>query len=172
MDETRQINLTDDNDDSTPDASTPSDDNSPLISLQFQEEEVATFDPQAFEATRNIISNQIEKIDEIKRKQKLFKEQIDDLVLNNESYQGAEELAKEATKKAKELKANIMQTQAYKELKSKIKELREDQKDLQESLSGHLLDLYQTTGVMEYESPGGDVYEYKISAKIGSKKNL
>lgn len=153
------------------------DNQKPLISIQvdetvseFDDENSGTFNASVYEATRAILSRQIGQLEETKHKMKVFAEQLNDMVANNEALLMAEKEAKEAGKKAKEIKTNIMQTQEAKNLKMQLQELRDEQKDLLDSMSGHLLDLYQTTGVMEFESPNGDVYDYKILAKLGGKK--
>ncbi len=149
---------------------------SPLISIQVDEtvqegEAVGgTFDAKVYEATRAILTRQIVQLEETKHKMKIFAEQLRDMVENNEALALADKEAKEASKKAKEIKTNIMQSQAAKNLKMQLQELRDEQKDIVDSMSGHLLDLYQTTGVMEFEAPDGSVYEYKILAKLGGKK--
>ncbi len=147
---------------------------SPLISIQVdetvEEGDGGTFNATVYEATRSIITRQIVQLEEIKHKMRIFTEQIQDMVENSEALSIAEKESKEASKKAKEIKTNILQSQAAKNLKMQVQELRDEQKDLVDSMSGHLLDLYQTTGVMEFEAPDGSVYEYKISAKLGGKK--
>lgn len=135
------------------------------------DDQTSLFDASSFEATKAIINRQVEQIEVLKKQIKIFSEQLKDMVENDEGLIFAQKEAKEATQKAREIKANIMNSQSAKSLKGQLLELREDLKDLSDSLSSHLLDLYQTTGVMEFEGADGSVYEYKVLAKLGGKKS-
>jgi len=146
----------------------------PLFQVDVTEEVIdgdeKVFDAQAFEATKAIVSRQVEQIEALKKQIKIFAEQLKDMVENDEALVMSQKEAKEATQKAREIKTNIMNSQAAKALKGQLQELREDMKDMTDSLSSHLLDLYQTTGVMEFEGADGSVYEYKVLAKLAGKK--
>lgn len=132
--------------------------------------EVVQFDPQAYQATLALINQIVDQLEEVKRRSKLFAEQLKDLVDNNPALSAAKEEAEAANLRVKQIKTTILESPEGKNLKANLVELREQKKELEESLSAHLFDLYQTTGVMEFEAADGSVYEYKILAKLRGKK--
>jgi hypothetical protein len=131
-----------------------------------------TFDIQTFEATRAIVSRQADQLDDLKKQIKLLSEQLRDQLEGNPQFVEAKRQADEQAKTVKQVRAKIMDSQVVKNIKQKIADFKNEKGDLEDSLSGHLFDLYQTTGVMEFEDIDGNVREYKISAKLGAKKAL
>ena len=130
------------------------------------------FDIQAFEATRAIVTRQAERLEELKRDTKLIAEQLSGLLENDVKLVEEEQQAKQYTQSVKQRKTEIMETQQARQLKTKLGDLKEERSDLEDSISNHLFDLYQTTGVMEFEDITGNVWEYKIKARLGAKKKI
>jgi hypothetical protein len=57
------------------------------------------------------------------------------------------------------------------QLKFKLKEVKEGIKDIEESLSNHLLNLYKITGIKEFDTDDGKKREFDVRAKLrGTKK--
>jgi hypothetical protein len=55
-------------------------------------------------------------------------------------------------------------------LKVKISELREEQKELEETLSGHLVNYHSITNSNSFDTSDGDQWEFSIKAKIKPRK--
>lgn len=72
----------------------------------------------------------------------------------------------EVTKRKKELK----ESPEAQSIRAKMKEYKEDLRDIEESLSNQLVNLFQITGVKEFETVTGEVREFVIKAKVKAKK--
>ncbi len=139
-------------------------------SSQGQVNENQPFDIQAFEATREIAARQAQRLQEIKKELKIYAEQLKDLLENDQPLVEAEQAAKDLTQKVKLRKTEILETTEAKNIKLKITDIKEERSDIEDSLSAHLVDLYQTTGVMEFEDQQGNLWEYDIKGKIKTRK--
>lgn len=152
-------------------ANQASDQNQPAaVSATDAPHQPANFDIQAFEATRQIAVRQVQRLQELKKEFKIFSGQLQDLLENDQELTEADAAAEESTQKVKLRKAEIMETTEAKNIKLKISDLKEERLDIEDSLTGHLLDLYQTTGVMEFEDQGGEIWEYEFKSKIKTHK--
>jgi hypothetical protein len=63
-----------------------------------------------------------------------------------------------------------MNSEESRNISIKIKELKEESTDTQDSLSNQLLNLFQMTGVKEFETESGEVREFMIMAKVKGRK--
>ena len=133
-------------------------------------EEKAAFDIQAFEATRAIVTRQAQRLEELKKEMKSVTEQVNNMMENDQQLAEDEHQAKEVTQVVKQRKSQILETPEARQLKLKLGDLKEERVDLEDSLSNHLFDLYQTTGVMEFEDLTGNVWEFDIKARLKAKK--
>lgn len=130
------------------------------------------FDINYFEATRSIISKQANHLQELNKELKLINEQLKSLLENDGQLSESQAEAKELNQKVKTRKTELLETNEAKTLKLKIADLKEERTDLEDSLTNHLLDLYQATGVMEFEDAQGNLWEFNLKARIKAKKNI
>ena len=72
--------------------------------------------------------------------------------------------------KVKERKAQLQTNPAAMSLKAKIGELREQQKELEETLSNHLVNYHSLTHSHSFDTSDGDQWEFTITAKIKPRK--
>ena len=80
-----------------------------------------------------------------------------------------EEQAIESKNKVKERKSGLQLEPQVVDLQIKIKELREREKETQESLSNHLVNHYRMTNSTSFDTSDGDQWEYRVQAKIKAK---
>jgi hypothetical protein len=82
----------------------------------------------------------------------------------------AEDDAKKLKKQVTARKSQLMNSPEAVSIKLKLQEVKEDLKDIEDSLSTQLLTLYQLTGVQEFETDEGEVREFVIKARVKAKK--
>ena len=149
-------------DESLPTTSTP------LISVEVTKS--GSGDGESLLAVEGIIRRQSVRLDEIKEKLKQFNDQLRSIMDNDEALTNAEEEVKQANRRQKERKTMLGNSAESLQIKFHIKELKESVKDIEESLSNHLLNLYQMTGVKEFDTDDGGKREYDVKAKLRGKK--
>lgn len=124
----------------------------------------------SYEALKSIIQNLSVKLDELREKQKEYR-QISKNILDNDSQLSAyEEQAKEAQLQFKKRKKELMESVEAKEAAAKAKEVGEEMRDIQDSLTNHLLNYYQITGVRSFDTPSGDEREFVFNARLKPPK--
>lgn len=139
----------------------------PLISIEIDKGDAVG---ESLSAVEGIIRRQSTRIDELKEKLKTYNDQLRSILANDEQLSNVEEEVKQATRKQKERKAMLSNNAESMRLKMDKKETQESIKDLEQSLSNHLLNLYQMTGVKEFDTDDGTKREYDVKAKLRGKK--
>ncbi len=128
------------------------------------------FDINAYNATLEIVRRRLSILEKSKVEMKKLKEMHNDLFVNNESYNTADKVVKDAMKKRKDVAAQLSKQPSAIELNGKIKDLKEQIKENQDSLSQELMEYYRTAGVTEIETEDGSVQEFEIVIKLKGKK--
>lgn len=108
---------------------------------------------------------------EIREKQKEQKEMLTSMLENDPDYLEKEKLAKLATKDKTSAKQRILNTPEGKTINQKIKDLQNEQKEIQEGLSYYLRELYAKTGSNQFENTDGEVLDIVYSAKLVKRSN-
>jgi hypothetical protein len=152
----------------TPDAKDEKDMEKQVIDLP--DSEPADFDAQAFESIKNLVTRKTVQADELKLKTKELQESLKNILVNDDELSQSEESLKENRKKVTERKSNLMGSPEAQSIKLKLQEAKEDLKDIEDSLSSQLLNLYQLTGVQEFETDEGEVREFVIKARVKAKR--
>ena len=130
----------------------------------------ATFDIKAFNSTLEIVRRRLKLIETAKAELKKVKEMYDDFFANEPVYQKVDQEVKEAVKKRKDVKVKLAKQPAVTQMLSQVKQLKEQIKDNQDSLSVELMEYYKTAGVTEIEDEQGNVQEFEIIIKLKPKK--
>jgi thymidylate synthase len=89
---------------------------------------------------------------------------------NDEHLSEASVKAEQATKDVKEQKKKLTDSPEFREQRTKVVELRDELKELEETLNSHLLSYYQQTGIKTFDTSEGDQREFKVYAKVLPKK--
>lgn len=126
----------------------------------------SNFDPEALDATQNLIIRLTQQMEELTKKQKDLRDMLKSIFENDEQLQQAEQVVTEQQKAAKNRKTELSASSQAIDLKTKIADLSEDIKMVQESLNTHLLNYYQLTGSQTVDFPGGEEREMVIRAKL------
>ncbi len=132
--------------------------------------ETPAFDIDAYNAILEIVRRRITLIKSAKSELKKLKEMYDSTFANDENYQKADAVVKEALKKRKDIQVQISRQPTVANTAAKMKDIKEQIKSNHESLSQELMEYYRTAGVTEIEDADGNVQEFEIQIKLKPKK--
>ena len=130
-----------------------------------------SIDPESFEATKGLIQNLSLSLDELTIQQRELKERLDNILINDAQLSQLEANQKEAATAYKKRRKDLLESVEAREVKTKMSEVKDEVREIKESLTHHLLNYYQVTGVQSFETPSGDEREFSFSAKIKKAKN-
>jgi hypothetical protein len=92
-------------------------------------------------------------------------------VFENDSELGAaEEEAKMYAQQAKTRKAALQSSPVAVGLKNQLAELSSQKKEVEETISNHLLNYYGITRSKSFDTSDGDQWEFDIRAKVKTRK--
>jgi DNA repair exonuclease SbcCD ATPase subunit len=107
------------------------------------------------------------EISEAKVKLKNVREQLVDILEQNDEYKTLKEELKSLSTKRAEIKKVLADDKDYQVFSSELEELRFKLKDLQEILSHHLVTYYNQTQNTRIKDQDGETRPVILSAKIG-----
>jgi hypothetical protein len=113
-----------------------------------------------------MIKKYISQIDAMRIEVKKHKEMYDDSFLNNPTYIENTAKAKEAEKDLKVTKKNIASQPGVVQIALKMKNMRTELKEMQQSLSDYLLEYQRMTGANEIEGEDGKMRDIINNAKL------
>lgn len=117
-----------------------------------------------------LLERQAERADELKRQIKMVNEAMKSIVENDEKLSEAVVQADQATKQVKERKKTLTESPEFRQQRSKAVELKDELKELEETLNSHLLSYYHQTGIKVFDTSTGTQREFKVYARILPKK--
>lgn len=120
-------------------------------------------------ALQALIERQAERIDQLHGQIKTHRDSMKGILENDTELSEAEVQAETITKAVKERKKSLTDSPEFRELRAKAAELKDEVKELEESLNSHLLSYYDKTKVKTIDLSGGE-REFKIRAKLMPKK--
>jgi predicted nucleic acid-binding Zn-ribbon protein len=119
------------------------------------------------ETTMQAIHRLMIEIEETRQKMKSMRDNIKDVLLQNEEYQALQEEIKELTGKRQTAKKMLEADRDFQSLNSELEELKFKSKDLQEIMSHHLVTYYNETQETQIKDSDGEVRQVILNAKIG-----
>jgi len=139
-------------------------------SQQMSEAEKSDEFADTLHSLEKVIESKASKLMQLKQNVKHKSQMIKNVFENDVQLAEAEEQKSEVQKAWKERKAQVSDSSEVRELKQEIKEMRQNQKDLEESLSNHLINYHQLTNSTSFDTSDGDQWEFNIKAKVKTKK--
>lgn len=121
-------------------------------------------------ALENMIESKANKLMQIKQEAREKREMISNVFDNDAQLVEAEEQKQEVQTQLKQRKTDLNETVQVRQLKDDLREVKQEQKDLEESLSNHLINYHQLTNSTSFDTSDGDQWEFDIKAKVKSKK--
>lgn len=119
------------------------------------------------ESTIEAIHRLMTEISETKQKAKTVKDNLKDVLDQNDEYRALEDDLKELTTKRAQAKKVLQADKDYQLVASELEELKFKLKDLQEILSHHLVTYYDESKKLQLKDAEGEVRPVILSAKIG-----
>ena len=125
-------------------------------------------------AIENLIKTHIAHIDTVKIEMSKQAEMFNDILNNDSAYKKAAEEGKEVNKKKAEAKQNVLKSPSNASLNQKIKDMRQELKELKNALSNYLQQYQKIADTDQIESEDGEVRQIvynahlvKLSGKFG-----
>ena len=106
------------------------------------------------------------KLAEVKEKQKKLNEMLKSYLENSPEYVEASKLAKTASGKKSSIKQSLLSQPGADDLPNKIQAVRDEKKELEESLSYYLSQFQNLSGTNEFEDENGDLKQIVYVAKL------
>lgn len=107
------------------------------------------------------------EVAECRGKMKTVKDNLKDVLEQNDEYRALQEELQELTGKRSAAKKLLESDKDFQVVNSELEELKYQYKDLQEILSHHLVTYFSETNETQISSPEGDAVQVVVSAKIG-----
>jgi len=123
-------------------------------------------------AIENLIKTHISHIETVKTELYKQVEMMNDVLNNDAGYKKAADEGKEISKKKTEARQNILKSPSNASLNQKIKDMRQELKELKGALSGYLQQYQKIADTDQIESEDGEVRQIVYSAhlvKLSSK---
>lgn len=122
----------------------------------------------------NLIKTHISHIDTVKLEMSKQVEMFNDILANDPDYKKAADEGKEVNKKKAEAKQNVLKSPSNASLNQKIKDMRQELKELKNALSNYLQQYQKIADTDQIESEDGEVRQIvynahlvKLSGKFG-----
>lgn len=121
-------------------------------------------------ALQNVIERNATELQRVAEELKQKRESLKNVFENDQELAQAEEKVNIISTEVKERKAKLQGDPQVTTLKVQIGELNEQKKEVEETLSNHLVNYYQLTHSMSFDTSDGDQWEFKVSAKVKPRK--
>jgi len=123
------------------------------------------------QSLQNVIERNADELDRIKEEMQIQREALKNVFENDAQLSEVTAEAATVTNKVKERKSQIQNSPEILQYKTKIGELTEQKKEIEEALNNHLLNLFQITGTKTFDTMSGRQREFSVRASLkGNKK--
>lgn len=117
------------------------------------------------------ISQRVQKLSELKTELKLQNEMLNSYLENDETYREVSEIAKKASQKKSAVKRELLSKSEAGDLPNKVRELRDEVKEVNDALSYYLREYQRITGTSEIEGEDGEMRQIVYTARL-VKRNV
>lgn len=121
---------------------------------------------ETLSALQGIIERNAKELINLNQQVKEKREMLKNMIENDSEVAEAEQKAQALISEVKEKKAKIASDPAQVALKLQLSELAQNKKEIEETLSSHLVNYHQLTGSTSFDTSDGDQWEFKISARV------
>lgn len=118
-----------------------------------------------------MIKTHLSQIADLAEEASEYKEMLDDILLNDETFKEHEKAAKEATRIKTNTKKEIMKRPDAADLANKLKAVKSQQKELKEGMSDYLREYQRLSGSNEIEGEDGELQQIVFTAKLVKKSS-
>lgn len=113
-----------------------------------------------------MIKTHTSQIDELSEEITKYKDMVNDIFAQDETFQEHDKLAKEAVRIRSNTKKEIMKRPDVADLSNKLKSLKSEQKELKGGLSDYLREYQRLSGSNQIEGEDGEIREIVFVAKL------
>jgi predicted DNA-binding protein YlxM (UPF0122 family) len=124
---------------------------------------------ETLQALEQVIERHANQLEELKNDLSNRRQMLRDYFANDQTLNEVKEESDQLKKQVKERKSQLENEPQAKELKLKISELKKRRKEIQESLSNHLINHYRLTDSSSFDTSDGNQWEYSIKARVKAK---
>jgi chromosome segregation ATPase len=119
---------------------------------------------------QNLIERNANELQSLADKLKEKRDSLRNVFNNDGTLTDVQDKAKEATQEVKTRKSQLQADPQVTSLKVEIGELSEQKKEIEETLSNHLVNYHQLTNSTSFDTSDGDQWEFKIQARIKPRR--
>ncbi|MFZ1721395.1 MAG: hypothetical protein WAU07_02715 [Microgenomates group bacterium] len=136
-------------------------------------DEIAASDEvaESLQFLQNIIERNAQQLENLGQELKERREMLKNLFDNDSELSEAQEQADQLSQQVKVRKSAVRESAEAQVLKTQIGELNEQKNEIEETLSNHLINYYQMTNSTSFDTSDGDQWEFKIKARVKSRRN-
>ena len=125
---------------------------------------------ETLDSLQNLIEKHARELTRIEGELKEKRQSLKNVFDNDIQLTEAKEEADKFTQTMKERKVQLQNDPQSTSLKIDIAELGQQKKELEETLSNHLVNYHSLTNSMSFDTSDGDQWDFSIKAKIKAKK--
>ena len=118
-----------------------------------------------------MIKTHMSQISELAEEASKYKDMLDDIFTNDETFKEHDKLAKEASRIKSNTRKEIMKRPDAADLANKLKAVKSQQKELREGMSDYLREYQRLSGSNEIEGEDGEIREIVYTAKLVKRSN-
>ncbi|MBP7876023.1 hypothetical protein KA012_03435 [Candidatus Woesebacteria bacterium] len=137
-----------------------------------ENDEVKTSDDlaQSLNFLQNVIERNATELERIEHEMKEKRESLQSVFENDAELSVAEEEASQASLKLKERRGNLQNNPQVATLRVQLKEMQDQKKEVEETLSNHLINYFQITQSKSFDTSDGDQWDFSVKAKVKARK--
>ena len=145
---------------------------SPKSDIKNDKTEVEQSDEFAttLHSLESVIESKANALMNLKNKMKQKREMINNVLENDSQLQEVSEQKAQVAQQVKELRNNLNESVQMRQLRDDLREFKDEQTDLEESLSNHLVNYHQLTNSTSFDTSDGDQWEFQIRARVKMRK--
>lgn len=135
-------------------------------------DEVKTSDDlaQSLNYLQNVIERNATELERIEHEIKEKRESLASVFENDAELSTAQEEAEQASLKLKERRGNLQNNPQVATLRVQLKEMSDQKKEVEETLSNHLINYFQITQSTSFDTSDGDQWDFSVKARVKSRK--
>lgn len=132
------------------------------------DEEVASSDDLAetLGSLQRVIERNAEELENLKNELKEKRQELRNVFDNDTQLSEAKQQVDAHKTELKERKAKLQADPQVTSLKVQISEMNQNKKEIEESLSNHLLNYYSLTNSKSFDTSDGDQWDFTVKAKV------
>lgn len=118
---------------------------------------------------QNLIERNANELERVKNVLKEKRESLQSVYENDSALQEVADQAEVMQQQVKERKSMLGNSAQATSLKAQIAEINQEKKEIEETLSNHLVNYYSMTNSKSFDTSSGDQWEFVIKARVKGK---